>query len=135
MTRLKSACVVIRQNYPDRSDYSQTSKEDCTTVAIFAVYLSWNYFFFFFFNYRSGLPFSCFNISIHPLFQKTQGKTPGSFLRQPQPEGLQRQRLRPHVQIDSPPPVQPSIPKGKSFYLLLVYPPPRSFVSVMRRCI
>lgn len=48
MTRLKSACVVIRQNYPDRSDYSQTSKEDCTTVAIFAVYLLWNYFFFFF---------------------------------------------------------------------------------------
>lgn len=52
---------------------------------------------------------SCF------LPQKTQGKTPGSFLRQPQPEGLQCQRLWPNVQIRSKASIQPSISKGTAF--------------------
>lgn len=45
--------------------------------------------------------------------QTTQGKTPGSFLRGPKPEGLRHQRLGPHVQIDSQASIQPPVPKGR----------------------
>lgn len=44
--------------------------------------------------------------------QKTQRETPGSFLRRTQPEGLQHQRIWPHVQISFQAPVQPPVPKG-----------------------
>lgn len=56
--------------------------------------------------------------------QTAQGKTPGSFLRGPEPEGLWHQHLGPHVQIDSQASIQPPVPKGRP---LPVYSPSRPY--------
>lgn len=53
--------------------------------------------------------------------QETQGETPGSFLRQPQPQRLYRQCLRPHVQIYPQTSIQPSAPKGASLSMMYLF--------------